>query len=173
MKAPLQANWSPSDEVLAILEQNNIPREFSAGQVYEFKLYWSERGESHFGWNAKFMKHVVREYRYKQIHDAKQRNCHFMFSEWQPQERAFSILAKEGITYEFAMSHLSAFILYWSDRGDWASNWNTRFIEHVRYKAKSVGTQKSKDVAIAQQLVDRSWAASKSANTGEIGYDEC
>lgn len=171
MKSPLTLEWSPNDEVLSILEQNGITRHFSLGQVYGFRLYWAERGESHHGWNSKFMKHVMREYRYKQTRDAQEQNCHFMFFDWQPDEQALTILANNGISREFALAQKPSFTLYWFERGDWASNWNTRFIQHVQYKAKLLGQKTSKAISIGEQLSDRSWASIAPVKSGEICHE--
>lgn len=160
MKQPIPNNWQPSDVTLQLLEQNGINREFAMAQVLEFRIYWSERGIRHHAWNSKFLKHVVHEWRRHEVQVAQGQSMHVMHNTWVPRQRAFDILARNGISAQFAKEQLPEFVLYWMDRGDISNTWNTRFIQHVRYRwqiRQQVATPTHRN-SLAQDLTDRSWA---------------
>ncbi|HTF98641.1 MAG TPA: DnaT-like ssDNA-binding domain-containing protein [Cellvibrio sp.] len=154
----ITADWRPSDPVYQLLGQHNIPRDFIDDQVAEFVMYWMERGGKEHAWGNKFAKHVLHEWRRHEIQLAQGQSMHIMFSAWQPQQRAFDILARDGISQQFAQDQLPEFVLYWMDRRDVSNTWNTRFIAHVRYKAASNQTSATKNSSIREQLTDRTWA---------------
>lgn len=164
MKQTIPSNWQPSDVTLQLLEQNGISREFASAQVLEFRIYWSERGFRHHAWNSKFLKHVTHEWRRHEVQVAQGQSMHVMHSAWRPQQRAFEILARDGIPQEFAQQQLPEFVLYWMDRGDISNTWNTRFIQHVRYKVKNQHSESTKTSSIRDQLIDRSWATTGGSN---------
>ena len=159
MKQPIPKDWQPNDTTVQLLAQNGIDREFTLNQVLEFRVYWSERGIRHHAWNSKFLKHVQYEWRRREIQNAQGQSMHIMYSAWQPLKRAFDILANNGISQQFAQEQLPEFVLYWMDRGDISNIWNTRFIQHVRYKANNSHSQSTKATKIGDQLTDRSWAS--------------
>lgn len=164
MKQCIPDDWQPQDATVQLLTQNGVNREFTLSQVLEFRIYWGERGIRHHAWNSKFMKHVMHEWRRHEVEIAKGQSMHIMYSEWQPQQRAFDILARGGISQQFAQDQLPEFILYWMDRGDISNIWNTRFIQHVRYKAQSQQSASTKNSSMREQLTDRSWATIGGAN---------
>ena len=53
-KALIATRWQPDEEVLRQIALHGIPRAFAEAQLDEFVLYWSDRGEPAFSWNAKF-----------------------------------------------------------------------------------------------------------------------
>jgi hypothetical protein len=63
-KAPIATRWRPDEQVLRQLALHGIParlrRERSSTTSW---LYWSDRGEPAFAWNAKFRAHVIRRWR--------------------------------------------------------------------------------------------------------------
>ncbi len=161
MKQIIPIDWQPSDVTLQLLEQNGIPREFALAQVLEFRIYWQERAIRHHAWNSKFLKHVIHEWRRHEVQVAQGQAMHVMFSTWQPLERAFDILTRNGITKEFAQQQLPEFVLYWVDRGDISNTWNTRFIQHVRYRwqnRQQIASTPTHRNSLTQDLTDRSWA---------------
>ncbi len=164
MKHCIPSDWQPQDATVQLLAQNGISREFTLSQILEFRIYWSERGIRHHAWNSKFMKHVLHEWRRHEVEIAKGQSMHIMYSAWQPQQRAFDILARDGISQHFAQEQLPEFILYWMDRGDISNIWNTRFIQHVRYKAQSQQSAPTKASSMREQLTDRSWATNGGGN---------
>lgn len=164
MKQCIPDDWQPQDATVQLLAQNGINREFTLSQVLEFRVYWSERGIRHHAWNSKFMKHVMHEWRRHEVEIAKGQSMHIMYSAWQPLQRAFDILARDGISQQFAQDQLSEFILYWMDRGDISNIWNTRFIQHVRYKSQNQQSVSTKTSSMREQLSDRSWAATGGSN---------
>jgi hypothetical protein len=162
MKQCISGDWQPSDVTLQLLAQNNINREFSLSQVLEFRIYWGERGIRHHAWNSKFLKHVMHEWRRHEVQVAQGQSMHIMYNEWQPLQRALDILARTNINVEFAQKQLPEFVLYWMDRGDMSNTWNSRFIQHVRYKFQnqlSSGVVPSHKTSVADDLNNRDWAA--------------
>lgn len=157
-------DWRPGDAVYQILAQHQIPKSFVDDQISEFVMYWAERGTKEHAWNSKFAKHVMHEWRRHEVEIAKGQSMHIMYSAWQPLQRAFDILARDGISQQFAQDQLPEFILYWMDRGDISNIWNTRFIQHVRYKAQNQQSVSTKSSSMREQLTDRSWATIGGAN---------
>jgi hypothetical protein len=160
----ITSEWRPGDAVYQHLSQLNISREFIDYQIAEFVLYWQERGQQNHSWGSKFAKHVVHEWRRHEVEIAKGQSMHIMYSAWQPLQRAFDILAREGITKQFAQNHLPEFVLYWMDRGDISNTWNTRFIQHVRFKVQNQQATSTKASSMREQLTDRSWATTGGSN---------
>ncbi|MDB6061776.1 MAG: hypothetical protein JWM78_1879 [Verrucomicrobiaceae bacterium] len=58
VRRPISSNWRPGIEVVEILEQKGIPRNFIEDAVPEFVLYWRDAGTPHISWGAKFVQYV-------------------------------------------------------------------------------------------------------------------
>lgn len=130
-------NWQPDQATLDQIAQHAIHKEFCYEQVPEFVTYWRERGEAHRSWGAKFLQHVIRQWRsfeetrYKKDQESGMRNG------WKPSLDAMDILLKQAeIPQEFIEDAIPEFILYWQERGDRLSTWNSKFIQHVRLQWK-------------------------------------
>lgn len=127
------SNWQPAADVVAQLRQYGIPEHFVAAQVPEFITYWSERGEPRHSWNAKFLKHVVRLWREEETRSAQRGRQQLMTPDWRPSPDAVEILTRQaGINANFVEDAIPEFILYWQERGERRSTWNSDFVRHVK-----------------------------------------
>ena len=126
-------HWQPDKDTLAQLAQHNIPSHFAYEQVPNFVTYWRERAEAHRSWGAKFVSHTIHKWREYETLQHKKGQQQQMYSGWQPSQDAMEIMTKQaGIPVEFIEDAIDEFILYWKERGDAGSTWNTKFIQHVR-----------------------------------------
>ena len=136
----LHESWQPNAELLRKLKEiNGIPAEFALQLVPEFVLYWRDRQSATFSWEARFMKHATREWRQAAANRGEallsattDKTDHAMHDAWQPSEDACQILMRSGIDLQFIQDAVPEFVLYWRDRGDTASTWDSRFIAHIR-----------------------------------------
>lgn len=58
----IRHDWEPASETCSILERAGINRDFIAGCVDEFRMYWTERGDRRSGFDAAFMSSVKRQW---------------------------------------------------------------------------------------------------------------
>ncbi len=129
----LDTSWQPARDITAQLNQYGIPRDFIDHQIAEFVTYWSERGDPRHSWNAKFLKHVLRQWREDEVRTVKRNRETAMVSGWQPSPDAVDLLNRQaGINRNFIEDAIPEFILYWRERGDHRSTWNTDFVRHVK-----------------------------------------
>ncbi|MGI0120105.1 DnaT-like ssDNA-binding domain-containing protein [Zooshikella sp. RANM57] len=64
---PITDGWQPDWQTLeAKLHRAGIPRQFAEDQLDEFVMYWLGEGKQHPSWDAKFLTHLKRQYRYHQ-----------------------------------------------------------------------------------------------------------
>jgi hypothetical protein len=129
-------HWQPDTQVLASLSQHHIPTEFIFGQLGEFITYWRERQEISHSWGAKFIKHVLRAWRHHQSDTRFTRSSSQtptqLDKDWYPSEDALEILERNGIHRNFIEDAIAEFVLYWQERGDATTTWNSKFIKHVQ-----------------------------------------
>jgi hypothetical protein len=139
-KAPLVAGragliaptWQPDSEMLRQLAQFGVTPEFIQQQIPEFVRYWRDRGEAHHSWDGRFQKHVQRLWRDHELHGAKLRQNTGMVEGWQPGPDAIEILERAGASREFIHDSVPEFVLYWRERGELSTTWDSKFIQHVR-----------------------------------------
>lgn len=157
---PIDHTWTPSEAVYQVLGQHNIPRAFADDQLPEFIIYWNERGAIEHSWGSKFMKHCIHEFRHHEIRNARAGRDIAMHANWIPSQKARAALRVSGITDQFINDEcLDDFILYWTERGDICHTWNSKFVQHVRYRwAHRPAVPGTPHSSIAEQLADRSWA---------------
>ena len=62
-KTLMAERWRPDAELLRQLALHGISAGFVEAQIEEFVLYWSDRGDPAYSWNAKFRSHVIRRWR--------------------------------------------------------------------------------------------------------------
>ncbi|PHS75270.1 MAG: hypothetical protein COB19_03940 [Porticoccus sp.] len=130
---PISPDWRPENDVLQQLAQYNIPAAFIADQLPEFITYWTERGEPRYSWGSKFIKHVLRLWRAQQTETARRGQDTPMSRDWQPSQDAMEILTRQAaINRNFVEDAIPEFVLYWLERGESSSTWNSRFIMHVK-----------------------------------------
>jgi hypothetical protein len=169
---PLQAMWQPNQDALQILQRNGINARFIEDAIPEFILYWREKGTATNTWNTKFIQHVKKQWaRYTSAlkYDAEPRRIP---ANWQPSADVYDILKMANIDLAFANQCIDEFVLYWKDSNQLNSSWNTKFLQHVKYRwanqyqllgaANAKGQPYSGQGAAATGFVekhtDRSWA---------------
>jgi hypothetical protein len=133
MRQPIERSWQPEPDLLRQLAQFGIPHRFSLDQVPEFVTYWQERGEPQHSWSSKFLKHALRLWREQETRGQQQSREVPVASDWRPSADALEILVRQaGINRNFVEDAIPEFILYWRERGDRRSTWNTDFVRHVK-----------------------------------------
>ena len=137
-------NWQPDQELLRRVAEHNIPESFIRQQIPEFITYWRERGEISHSWGAKFLKHVLHQWREYQTSLARQQRDEgndflrrdlevAMHSHWRPSRDALEVLVKHAnISLAFVEDAIPEFVLYWQERGEVSRTWNSKFIQHVK-----------------------------------------
>jgi hypothetical protein len=130
----ISPHWRPDAELMRHIAQHNIPDHFVREQLPEFIAYWRERGESHHAWGAKFLKHLLRQWREAQTeHQVRRDREVAMHSGWRPSRDALEVLVKHAnISLAFIEDAIPEFVLYWQERGDVGRTWNSKFIQHVK-----------------------------------------
>lgn len=132
-KSLIAPRWEPQPELYRQLELHGIPREFAEQQLDEFVMYWAERGEPAYSWNSKFRSQVIRRWREQQQSPTPPpQGPEAMSAGWYPSEDAIEILERAGVDRDFIEETIPEFVLYWSERGEVARTWNSRFVSHVR-----------------------------------------
>ena len=129
--------WRPESDTLALLEQNGVPSSFSMGLVQEFILYWQERNEAAHAWSNKFMQHALHRWRKnQQVEHAAQKPrseaAGTIAHDWAPNEDAVEILRRMGIHSNFIADAIPEFILYWQERDEPQTTWNSKFVTHTK-----------------------------------------
>ncbi len=128
----MSPNWQPDNELLRQLSQLGIPQTFVEQQVPTFVRYWRERGEAHHAWGNRFLKQALREWREQEQHVAIKAQSTPMPAGWQAGPDAIEILTRAGVSLPFIHDCLPEFVLYWRERGDSASTWDSKFVQHIR-----------------------------------------
>jgi len=171
----IDANWQPSHDALEILTRVDISRQFIADAIPEFVLYWGERKDKPKALNASFVAHIKRQWAKFTAVMANDTDPQPISANWQPRNDVYDILGMSHIDADFARKQIAEFVMYWMERGDAQSSWNTRFLQHVKYHwakthhmpitGQDNGGQQTTRKAISprarsleQDLTDRSWA---------------
>ncbi|MCB1631588.1 MAG: hypothetical protein H7A12_16120 [Pseudomonadales bacterium] len=132
-KAPIATRWRPDEQLLRQLALHGIPSVFIESELDDFVAYWSERGEPAFAWNAKFRSQVIRRWREQESRDAaRESGPQPIGQDWEPGPDALEILLRAGVSRHFIEDAVPEFVLYWTERGEAARTWNSRFVSHVK-----------------------------------------
>lgn len=161
---PMSREWRPSEDALNVLVHHaGINSQFVEDAVPEFVLYWREQGTSSDNWNKKFRDHIQHQwlrYRAALEHDPTPRP---LPANWNPSNDVYEVLRLANIDIAFAQALLPEFVIYWRDNKQVHSSWNTRFLQYVKKRWANrahthTDTQTTRDLSLAEQLTDRSWA---------------
>ncbi len=126
-------NWQPDEDTLAQLHQHNIPTAFALQHVGAFVTYWRERNEAQRSWGSVFIKHVLHQWRKFEADTHQRKREQAMYHNWRPSQDAMHVLVNQAcVSREFIEDAIPEFILYWQERGDKTSTWNSKFIQHVK-----------------------------------------
>ena len=173
---PMSAEWKPSLDATAILENSGIGYSFIEDAIPEFVLYWQERGVSHGAWNTKFIEHIRRQWAKYSASFNLDDTPRVIADDWEPSADCYEILELAEIDEKFARSRVPEFVMYWKDSQQVKSSWNTVFLQYIkqswgRQLRKSQSTEnhyaenqfinRSSEQKIKerfQQFSDRSWA---------------
>ncbi len=167
--------WRPSeDTMILVTTMLGINQAFAEDAVPEFVIYWIERGVSEASWNGKFIQHVKNQW--SRFNNLPQSGVTAtpITSDWQPCNEAVEILRHANMDDTFINKLVPEFILYWKETQRCYPSWNTKFIQHAKFKwAKQIDAAKIKrcnvhsirprstrDIPLLENLLDRSWADS-------------
>lgn len=126
-------SWQPSQDALRQLAQLGVTKDFAQQQIPQFVSYWRERNVPRHSWESKYIKEVWRQWQQAESTSHRRSREVSVTGEWQPSQDALDLLIeKGGINPNFVDDAVPEFILYWRDRGDVSSTWNSKFIQHVR-----------------------------------------
>ena len=126
-------SWQPSEDALRQLAQLGVTKEFAQQQIPQFVSYWRDRNVPRHSWESKYIKEVWRQWQQAQAIQNRKSKEVSVTEAWRPSIDALDILiTKGGISGNFVDDAIPEFILYWRDRGDVSSTWDSKFIHHVR-----------------------------------------
>ena len=126
-------SWQPSQDALRQLSQLGVTQSFAEQQIPQFVAYWRDRNVPRHSWESKFIKEVWRQWQQAEATSNRRRQEVALSSEWRPSNDALQILIRQGgINANFVEDAIPEFILYWRDRGDLSSTWDSKFIQHIR-----------------------------------------
>ncbi len=162
LETNMSANWQPSEEALIILERAGISHSFLEDSIPEFVLYWRERGLVTGTWSTKFIAHIRRQWAKFTSEIDIDNSPRLVPDDFQPSDSCYDVLDMARIDIDFAREQIPEFILYWQERKEVGTSWNTRFLQHVKYKWAN---QHQSSLPANQQIentikrfTDRSWA---------------
>lgn len=137
-------DWHPSPDTLFRLTQHGISEAFSLSQLDAVLLKMADSPSFKQNPESQFFNYVKKQYVFNQQQAQKQNqtqlfntqrtnNKQLMSQHWQPSQSAVEILhINNQVPIQFIEDALPEFILYWQERGDAASTWNSKFLNHVR-----------------------------------------
>lgn len=162
LETNMSSEWKPNGDALSILEHAGISHGFVEDAIPEFVLYWRERGLITGTWNTKFIAHIRRQWGKFNLALENDNTPRLLPTDYQPSEACYEVLALAKIDLDFASQQVKEFILYWQDSKEIYSSWNTKFLQHVKYKWAN---QHQSSLPMTQQIentierfTDRSWA---------------
>lgn len=140
---PKAPNWYPSPDTLFRLTQHGISEAFSLSNLDAFLLKMADSQNVKQNPESQFFNYVKRqqvrnsqaniEANKKLFNTQRISNKQPINQHWQPSQDALEILqVNNQIPTQFIQDALPEFILYWQDRGDASSTWNSKFLNHVR-----------------------------------------
>lgn len=162
LESDMNRTWRPSEEALSILENAGVNSSFIEDSIPEFVLYWKERGLITSTWNTKFIAHIRRQWAKFTLAVENDPSPRLISMDYEPSPACFEVLEMANIDEAFAREQIKEFVLYWHDRKEAHPSWNTKFLQHVKYKwahhqqANLPSTQQIQDTI--ERFTDRSWA---------------
>lgn len=162
LESDMNSSWQPSGEALSILENAGVNNSFIEDSIPEFVLYWKERGLITSTWNTKFIAHIRRQWAKFTLAVENDPTPRLIPSDYEPSPACFEVLQMANIDEVFAREQIREFILYWQDRKEAHPSWNTKFLQHVKYKwahhlqSNLPSTQQIQNTI--ERFTDRSWA---------------
>tara|TARA_B100000900_G_scaffold180518_2_gene153067 strand:- start:699 stop:1745 length:1047 start_codon:yes stop_codon:yes gene_type:complete len=127
-----EQEWLPNREIMDQIIEYGISEDFAMMQIKDFIKFSQERDFKETNWEIKFLRFVIKKWRYKEVEDNKRKKTVPIGKEWVPDNDAMEILVNSGIDSGFIKDTLPEFILYWAERKEESDTWNSKFIAHVR-----------------------------------------
>lgn len=155
LESNMSAQWLPSGDALSILEHAGISTSFIEDAVPEFILFWREKGLVTSMWNTKFIAHIRRQWGKFTLALEHDNTPRLIPEDYQPSTPCYEVLAMANIDLDFARDQVKEFIMYWQERKDAYPSWNTKFLQHVKYRWAN---QHQSALPIIEKITDRSWA---------------
>ena len=78
-----------------------------------------------------------------------------MTNDWEPNQNCLDVLKLARIDENFARNQIPEFKLYWIDSNQVMTSWNSKFIQHVKFKWYKNNSESS---GIISRLTDKDWA---------------
>ena len=154
-KVLIEKDWTPSEDVISILESADMESDFIKKCIPEFIVYWTEKQFKSNEWNSIFINHVRRQWaRYKNIIEDNV-SPKKMTHDWMPNQNCLDVIKLARIDEKFAKDQIPEFKIYWLDSNQVMTSWNSKFIQHVKYKWFK---NNSKSSGIISRLTDKDWA---------------
>ena len=154
-KRSIEKTWFPNMDAVSILKSAEVSEEFISNSIPEFILFWREKGFKSDSWNTLFINHVRKEWAKftNKINDKNKPKK--MIANWEPDPSCYDVLKLAKINKKFAMEQLVEFRIFWIDSNEIMTSWNSKFIQHVKYKWYKKNPQAS---GIISRLNDKEWA---------------
>ncbi|MFT7222810.1 MAG: hypothetical protein ACI82Z_000340 [Cellvibrionaceae bacterium] len=173
---PMHSQWKPDSHTLDYLYVSyGIDKGFIEETIPEFIHKWIEKKAVYSEWGRIFAEHVIEQWRFVQLGISQNRERKSIEKSWQPSADCREILQTQlNIDAEFIQQQVPEFVLYWRNRADARYSWDNIFLRHIKQRWASslqnigkdderqqihTGSTRSKDLSIAQQLKDTSWAS--------------
>lgn len=173
---PMHPQWKPDQHTMQYLNVSyGIDEVFIKETIPEFIHKWMEKKAVYSEWGRIFAEHVIEQWRFVQLGVNRNPERKLIDKTWRPSPDCQEILQTQlGIDTEFIESHIPEFVLYWTNRSEARHSWDNIFLRHIKQRwalarqdaAKNherqqnhTGSTRSKDLSIAQQLKDTSWAS--------------
>ena len=154
-KVLIEKDWTPSEDVISILESADMDSDFVKKCIPEFIVYWKEKQFKSNEWNSIFINHVRRQWaRYKNIIEDNV-SPKKMTHDWVPNQNCLDVIKLARIDEKFAKDQIPEFKIYWLDSNQVMTSWNSKFIQHVKYRWFK---NNSKSSGIISRLTDKEWA---------------
>ena len=154
-KVLIKKDWAPSEDVISILESAEMDSDFVKKCIPEFIVYWKEKQFKSNEWNSIFLNHVRRQWaRYKNIIEDNV-SPKKMTHDWVPNQNCLDVIKLARIDEKFAKDQIPEFKIYWLDSNQVMTSWNSKFIQHVKYRWFK---NNSKSSGIISRLTDKEWA---------------
>ncbi len=130
----MHRDWLPDIDAVELLRRDEIPASFIEDAIPEFVLYWRDDGSEQRNWNMRFVEHIRRQWaRYTNALGG-ETELKRIKEDWTPSAAVFEILAMANIDADFARDLIPEFVLYWRDSGQLHRSWNSKFLQHAKFK---------------------------------------
>ena len=154
-KTSIEKTWLPNMDAVSILKSAEVSEEFITNSIPEFILFWREKNFKSDSWNTLFVNHVRKEWAKftNRINDKNKPKK--MVANWEPDPSCYDVLKLAKINKKFAAEQLAEFRIFWIDTNEIMTSWNSKFIQHVKYKWHKKNPEAS---GIISRLNDKEWA---------------